>query len=268
MSQFDTETAVTPVGDGLWRCRLHSAWDIAGTSNGGYALTPVLRAMRSLVPHPDPITTTTHFLRPAKGDTDSEVRVLVIRQGRTVSTLRGSLWQEGKQRLEVLAAFADLADGAATDNTASGLEIAKPPPSLPPIGECVQRDFLEQGVEPPMLSRVEARMHPDHVPAGTSNKPLIDGWIRFSDGAEPSTLTLPFFGDAMIPSLFPLLGWVGWVPTIELTVQVRRIPAQGWLQVRQETIDLSKGRMIESGTIWDSSGAVVATTRQLALLLA
>ncbi len=268
MSHFDTETAIEPAGDGRWRCRLYSEWDIAGTSNGGYALTPVLRAMRSLVAHRDPITTTTHFLRPAKGDTDSEVRVSLIRQGRTVSTLRGSLWQKGKQCLEVLAAFSDLAAEPVAGDATAGFEIAKPPPQLPPIDECVQRDFLEQGVEPPLLSRVESRVHPDQAPAGTSNRPLIDGWIRFVDGTEPSTLTLPFFGDAMIPSLYPLLGWVGWVPTIELTVQARRIPAEGWLQVRQETIDLSKGRMIESGTIWDSTGVVVATTRQIGLLLA
>ena len=111
MSQFDVETAVTPVGEGRWATRLSAGWNIADNSNGGYALTSVLRAMRSLVSHPDPISVTTHFLRPAKGDMDAEVRASVIRQGRSVSTLRGSLWQQDTQRLEVLAAFADLASG-------------------------------------------------------------------------------------------------------------------------------------------------------------
>ncbi len=262
MSRFDTETAVVPVGEGLWATCLSAGWNIADNSNGGYALTSVLRAMRSLVPHPDPISVTTHFLRPARGDTDGEVWASVVRAGRTVSTLRGSLWQEGKQRLEVLAAFADLAAGR------GGPEIAQAPPAIPPVEDCVHRGSLEQGVELPILSRVDVRVHPGHAPAGGGDRALIDGWIRFSDGAEPSTTALPFFADALPPSLYPLLGYIGWVPTIELTVHARRIPAPGWLQVRQESHDLHDGRMIESGSLWDSTGALVAASRQIGLLLA
>ena len=260
MSQFDTETAVEPVDAGRWTTFLSAGWNIADNSNGGYALTPVLRAMRSLVPHRDPISVTTHFLRPARGDTDGDVRAAVVRSGRTVSTLRGSLWQEGKQRLEVLAAFSNLATGG-------GPEIALAPPAIPPVGECVHRGSLEQGVELPILSRVDVHVHPDHAPAGNSDRALIDGWIRFNDGSAPTTLALPFFADALPPSLYPLLGFIGWVPTIELTVHPRRVPVPGWLQVRQESHDLDDGRMIESGSLWDSTGALVATSRQIGLLL-
>ena len=262
MSRFEAETAVEPVGEGLWSTRLSADWNIADNANGGYALTSVLRAMRSLVAHPDPISVTTHFLRPARGDTDAEVRASVVRSGRTVSTLRGSLWQEGKQRLEVVAAFSDLSAGAP-----GGPEISEPPPTIPPVGDCVHRGSLEQGVELPILSRVDVHVHPEHAPAGGSDRALIDGWIRFSDGTEPSTLALPFFADALPPSLYPLLGFIGWVPTIELTVHTRRIPGPGWLQVRQESHDLHDGRMIESGSLWDSTGALVAASRQIGLLL-
>ena len=217
MSQFDTETAVEPVGEGRWATHLSAGWNIGDNSNGGYALTPVLRAMRSLVQHPDPISVTTHFLRPARGDTGAEVRASVVRAGRTVSTLRGSLWQEGKQRLEMVAAFSDLSASGG-----GGPEIAQKPPTIPPIEDCVHRGSLEQGVELPILSRVDVHVHPDHAPAGGSDKALIDGWIRFNDGSAPSTMALPFFADALPPSLFPLLGFIGWVPTIELTVHARR----------------------------------------------
>lgn len=262
MSRFDTETAVEPAGEGRWATHLSAGWNIGDNSNGGYATCSVLRAMRSLVPHPDPISVTTHFLRPARGDTDAEVRASVVRTGRTVSTLRGSLWQEGRQRLEVLAAFSDLSSG-----NSPGPEIAQAPPSIPPVHQCVHRGSLEQGVELPILSRVDVHVHPDHAPAGGSDQALIDGWIRFNDGSVPSVMALPFFADALPPSLYPLLGFIGWVPTIELTVHARRVPAPGWLQVRQESHDLHDGRMIESGSLWDSTGALVATSRQIGLLL-
>jgi acyl-CoA thioesterase len=58
------------------------------------------------------------------------------------------------------------------------------------------------------------------------------------------------------------------VPTIELTVHLRRRPASGWVLARFECDDVEGGRMIESGTLWDSTGAVVARCRQLGLVLA
>ena len=95
----------------------------------------------------------------------------------------------------------------------------------------------------------------------------MEGWIRFVDGTPPSTLSLPLFADAFPPSLFARYGRVGWVPTVELTVHVRRRPAPGWIQARFECDDLVDGRMVETGTLWDETGAVVARSRQLGLLL-
>ena len=264
MSKFDEETAVTAAGRGRWTARLSAGWDIAGSSNGGYALAPVLRAMRTLAEgHPDPVSATTHFLRPARGDADAVVRASVVRAGRTVTTLSGTLSQEGRKRLVMTAAFSSLAPATA----AAPWEIATPPPDIPPVEECRHRRQLEQGVDLPLLSRVDVRVHPDHSPAGRSDRPLLDGWIRLADGADPSTLSLPFFADAFPPSLYPMIGFVGWVPTIELTVHVRRIPAAGWLQGRFESHDLAGGRVIESGVLWDSAGRLVAHSRQLCLLL-
>ncbi|MEJ7799056.1 MAG: thioesterase family protein, partial [Ilumatobacter sp.] len=103
---------------------------------------------------------------------------------------------------------------------------------------------------------------------GHSDDAVMDGWIRFVDGTPPSVLALPLFADAFPPSLFSKFGQIGWVPTIELTIHVRRRPADGWIQARFECDDLVDGRMIESGTLWDSTGRVVARSRQLGLRLA
>ena len=96
---------------------------------------------------------------------------------------------------------------------------------------------------------------------------MVEGWIRLADRSEPTSCTLPLFADAFPPSLFSKVGRVGWVPTIELTVHVRRRPAPGWVQARFECDDLVGGRMIETGSLWDSTGALVARSRQIGLLL-
>ena len=262
MSAFETETAIEPTGDGSWRARLTDAWNIGNNSNGGYALTPVLRALRELTGQPDPLSVTTHFLRPAHGSLDARIDATLIRKGRTISTARGTLSQKGKERLVVIAAFGDV-----QQQVGLGPELSPQPPDLPPIERCIGRSAHEQGVDLPLLSRADVFLHPNHLVTGDRGGTQLEGWIRFADGSSPSTLSLPFFADAFPPALFSVVGTIGWVPTVELTVQIRRAPATGWLRGRFECDDLHNGRMIETGALWDAQGALVARCRQLGLVI-
>ena len=54
---------------------------------------------------------------------------------------------------------------------------------------------------------------------------------------------------------------------MELTVQVRGIPAPGWIKGEFITRDLRHGRMIEDGCLWDSAGQLVAQSRQIGLVM-
>jgi acyl-CoA thioesterase len=263
VGRFDAETAVVSVGSAAWRTELSSAWDIGGTANGGYALTPVLRALVEAGGHPDPLSVTTHFLRPVRGAGGADVVATVVRQGRTTTVARGELQRDGRELLLVHAVLGDLSEPAGAGHD---LSVAAPP--IPPPDACVHRSELAQGVELPILDRLDVRIHPERAVPGGSAEAVIEGWIRFEDGSDPSTLALPLLVDAFPPTLYSRFGSVGWVPTIELTVHVRRRPAPGWIQARLECDDLADGRMVETGTLWDESGAVVARSRQLGLLLA
>jgi acyl-CoA thioesterase len=213
---------------------------------------------------PDPLSVTTHFLRPLQPDgSDASIDVEVVKPGRATSVVRATLSHAGRERLTLVAAFGDL--GAPASGAPGSVSI--PPPAIPPPGECVDRSGLEQGVGLPILERLEVRIHPDRAHHAVSDEAVVEGWIRFADGAPPTPLALGLFADAFPPALFPKFGRVGWVPTVELTFQVRRRPAPGWIQARLECDDLIDGRMIETGTLWDSTGAVVARSRQLGLLL-
>ena len=59
---------------------------------------------------------------------------------------------------------------------------------------------------------------------------------------------------------------VGWSPTLELTVHIRGVPAPGPLRCRFFSRFIENGMFDESGEIWDSEGALVAHSRQLALV--
>ena len=204
---------------------------------------------------------TSHFLRPGFGDKPFEVSVTVVKRGRTLTNLTGVLEQDGKPRLIMTAAYGDLSQGTGLDTTLQPQELDLPPPD-----ECPLRSGDTQGIHLPILERLEVRLHPEQAKAGTYPKAEVSGWIRFTDDTPPDTQSLPLFADAFPPSPFALLGVVGWVPTLELTVHVRARPAPGWIKARFLTEDLNGGRMIESGCLWDSENRLVAQSRQLGLV--
>lgn len=261
MNQFDDETAVRQIGGELWAAHVSPAWNIGDNPNGGYLISIALNAVLQSVPHPDPVSLTTHFLRPGVPGEDCEISVDVIRSGRTLSTARASLAQDGKVRLEILAALSDLDQPAGVDT-----ELAVAVPDLPAPEDCPQRSEQTQGIHLPILGRLDTRLHPGQAIPGASDRAEISGYIRFADGREPEARALPLFTDAFPPSPLSLLGTIGWVPTLELTVHVRRRPAPGWIRARFQAQDLHEGRMIESGALWDSNGALVAQSRQLGLV--
>ena len=266
MSQVDDETAVRALGGGRYATRLHAAWNIAANANGGYAMLPALRAVTDLSDHPDPLSVTVHYLRPATGDVDAEVAGRIGRVGRATTNASATLVQDGKERLALVTVLGDLSEVTAGTTADPGVTLA--PPELPPPGDCIDRAELMQGVELPILSRVEVRLRPEMLRPDPDARAVVEGWIRFADGAAPEARWLPLFADAFPPALNARIGRTGWVPTIELTVQVRRRPVAGWVRARFECDDVDGGRMVESGTLWDDSGAVVARSRQLGLLLA
>lgn len=267
MSFFEDETAVVAAGDaagpGCWNGHVSPDWSIGTNPNGGYLVSIVMRALQQMAPgHPDPLTVTAHYLRPGVPDAPCEVHAELMRTGRTLTTGRATLLQEGKSRIEVLAGFGDL-----STTTASAQDVSLPPPDMPAPDQCPQRSGVEQGVDLPLLNRLDIRLHPDEARAGTAGRARVSGWIRFVDGATPDPAAAVLFTDAFPPSLFGLLGVIGWVPTLELTVHVRRRPEPGWMLGELVTRDLVDGRMVEDGLLWDSAGHLVAQSRQLGLLL-
>lgn len=258
--RFDDDIRVSPAGEGRWAGRVDPGYNIGSNPNGGYLLAIAVAAMRAATPaHPDPLSVTAHYLRPGLPDADCIADVEVPRAGRSLSAVRATLAQRDGPRLELLAAMGELGESA--DAT-----LEPPPPAMPSPDDCVPRSPGEQGVALPILDRLDVRLHPEEARAGSAGRAQVTGWIRFRDGREPDPLAALLFADAFPPAVFGLLGTVGWVPTVELTVQLRRRPAPGWMLAQFRTVDLVDARLIEDGLLWDARGRLVAQSRQLALL--
>ena len=117
-----------------------------------------------------------------------------------------------------------------------------------------------------LLDRFDLRLDPDTVGwalGKPSGRGIIRGWLRMADGREPDALSLLLAIDALPPVTFDL-GLSGWTPTLELTAHVRAVPAPGWLKVVHSTRNYAGGLLEEDAEVWDSTGRLVAQSRQLA----
>ncbi|WP_055475204.1 thioesterase family protein [Gordonia sp. HS-NH1] len=102
------------------------------------------------------------------------------------------------------------------------------------------------------------------VVRGETGEPLVRGWIR-PKGVEPDEYFTVLVGD-ISPPVVMNLALFGWAPTVQLTTYVRRHPAPGWLRFAATSSEVGPGMFEEDHLVVDSTGTVVAQSRQLALI--
>ena len=259
---FTSATAVAPLGDERWSADLASGWDILGNTHGGYMLATAARALTAETHRRDPVTITGHFLTPGRCGPVS-IEAATIRAGRRFTTATATMRSDdGRPLLAVLATLGDVDEG-------EGPELVDAePPHMPSPEECL----LLVGGEPlpPAFSdQVEMRLHPEDggfYDGRASGTARMRGWFRLLDGEPIDTIALLCAVDAFPPTSFNARLPIGWTPTLELTVHVRARPEPGWLRCSFRTRFVTGGFLEADGEIWDTSGRLVAQSRQLALL--
>ena len=260
---FDAATAVTAVGEGRYRARIDEGWDIGGNANGGYLIALAARAIHDAVGRP-PLSVTAHYLAPGRSG-PCDITVDVVRAGRRTATAVARL-RTDVDVIVVLGTFGDQVAGGPTV-----------------IDGAAARAAAVRRVRPHRAARTRQRLRPARPRSGAPRRRRlsrtarptgtgeISGWFTFDD-APPDEQQFDAFGllqaaDAFAPVCFnrsevPL----AWAPTLELTVHVRGVPAPGPLRCRFRNRFMQHGLFEEDGEMWDSSGALVAQSRQLALI--
>lgn len=259
-SEFDTDTLTEPLADNRYRATITDRWDqLGGSPNGGYLLAVGLQALRHAMPFPDPLVVSTFYLRRGLYG-PVEIQTDIARVGTRIATGEASVFQNGKEILRMLASFGDL--GQATGRTL----VLGEPPQLPPPHECVDPTGGNTLPGVTIAERVEYRMPelPGWMQGQPTGQPSTAFWMRLTDGRDADLFTLPLMVDAAAPAVLEI-GELGSV-TLELTVHMRARPAAGWLACRVSTRHVIGGYHEEDCEIWDSHGALVAQSRQLALL--
>jgi hypothetical protein len=234
-------------------------WNVGpGILNGGYLVAVVARAALAGSPHAHPAAVAVSFLQA----TPPGPATLAVTRGPAGATLaHASVVLAGAAGPSVVAQVA-----SATLTAADPEYSTAPPPSATPVEQCLAP--VDVGALPRVgLSRqVETRLDPATSGWATgrpSEEPLIRAWVRFADGRDPDPVSLVFFSDVLPPTCWAI-GRFGWAPTVQLQVLVRAVPAPGWCLVEARADEVAGGWFDSDCRIWDSTGRLVAQSRQLA----
>jgi acyl-coenzyme A thioesterase PaaI-like protein len=260
-STFADVTALTEQDDGRFAAEVHPEWTIGGKPNGGYLLAMLGRAAASVGRHPHVITASACYLSPPDPGPVS-VEAQVLRAGRSASQVRARMSQGDLPCVEALVTTSEL-DVNAKPHWADG---------TPPVSQVAYEDCprlvsrLPSGARIAIMDQVEVRLEPGFsgfTRRRPSGRGELRGWLSLPGGEAFTPESLLYAVDAFPPATLDI-ELTGWVPTLELTVYVRALPAPGPVRVLHRAQLIDGQRVDEDCYIWDNTGRLVATSTQLA----
>ncbi|WP_227997247.1 thioesterase family protein [Nocardia australiensis] len=267
-----TELPATTPGTGRYLGVIDKIWTIGPKVHGGTmvatsaaAATNWLRASDPALAAMAPIAASSDFLgAPVPGEVEYEVHIRKV--GRQICLVDATLIQEGRNLVRTAFTFGHLDDADPIYAAQHGDMPAAPPADAigyedgSAMGAIVN---VGQGAEL-YIDRQWARFL-----TGEQGEPRLRLWMRprAGDQQDPDvSMYLAMMSADMSPPVPFNLGRAGWAPTVQMTTYLRRRPAPGWLRIIATTHEVG-GRMFdEDQLILDSTGAVVAQSRQLALM--
>lgn len=261
MAIFRDATVVTAQGDGF-AATLDPQWSVGDKLHGGYLLAVLGRAAveSAGAEHPHVTAVSGAFIEPpAPGHAD--ITVTTLRIGKSVAQVRADLGQEGRIRVSALITLGRLDE---SDPWWSSLE----PVELPDEQDCFLAPIEPPGAPfpVPLMGVIEERINPAHLAfafGNPSREGVISTWQRLGDGSDWDPLSLLVALDPVPPVTFDL-GLPGWMPTIQLSAYIRRLPAPGPIRVKLQATDVGGDRIDQVAHVWDDKGRLVAQATQLA----
>lgn len=158
--------------DGLrttYAADLDPGWTVGGRPNGGYLLAILGRAAGEVSAHPDVLAVSAHFLRPpAVGAAEAELEVL--HEGRSVSTHRATLRQDGRTCAEALVTTGHL------DETSAYWRGDTEIPAVAPLADCTRLIAVTEAFDVPLMDQLDLRLDPGSM-----------GWTAGARPAAAST---------------------------------------------------------------------------------
>jgi hypothetical protein len=258
MNFFDQDIALTQLDNSRFAGTISDNWSVNGNPNGGFLLAMIGSAMLQLSDKKaTPILTANYLARSVPGAV--EIHISEISRSRQFTRFEARLLQAGEEKVRALGTF------AAENDTCIDERYETSAPELATVDECVQVPRMPRYT---LFDQLDLRLDPACAGWMTRGK-LADisqnkGYFRFTDGRPIDLLSLFLIIDAMPPAVMSTQGMTVWVPTIELSVNIRNLPQTDRLKCSLRTRFITCGLLEADGEVWDEKGNLAAISRQIA----
>ena len=257
MHVFDRDISVTELEQNQFLGKVTDNWSINGIPNGGYLMAIGAQAMLlSSGKKSTPVITANYISRCIPGE--AQILVEEFSRSKQFNRFQVKLIQDGKEKIRMHGTFADEKIECSVERYETKT------PDIAPLDKCIQLPAIPQFT---LMNHLDIRLDP--VSAGWMQGKLTDtsemrGWIKFRDKRPFDIQSVLLAADAFPPPVFASHGMSAWVPTIELSVNVRNIPVTAWLKGAFRTRFITCGLLESDGELWDEKGNLVAISRQIA----
>jgi acyl-CoA thioesterase len=260
---FDEDIALRRTADGVYQGEVRKHWWTPRGPLGGYVLALMLRGFELAVDDQARMarSVTMHFLRaPQAGPVT--VHTAVERNGRTLTSVSGRLEQDGKLTGLALGAFSAPWESPLLDD-------ARIPEVEPPAGRTSDGRSMPDAIPPPFVERMVFQRRFGPALFSGADHAEVGGWLGLREERPLDAAAVAVLSDAWFPAPWSRLRALAPAPTLDLTIHFRApLPiADGLLLGRFRTRLVRDGFFEEDGELWASDGALVAQSRQLALLI-
>ncbi len=254
--KFDHDLHVERTGENQFETEISSDWNIVAP-NGGYLMAIAGKAITSLSDFQIPLSMTAYYHKPTFPGHAELIIDRVIRSKRTV-TAKISLIQKNTVVISYTGMFTQ-------KDAFSGMTLVQKQPILPDPSVCVEipdspLSFFKQ------VRLLVPRDQLDWLQGVEGKETVFSGYLSFQDNRPMDSLSVLLFVDATPPPILRKTGPLAWVPTIELTVQVRNIPTGNSLGFISKTRFTTNGLTETDIELWTEEGKIIALGRQLAII--
>lgn len=254
---FNEDLRLKPAGEGRFQTMISDRWSINGTPDGGYLMALAAGAALSGSDKNGLSILTANFIN------RSQPGPAALAAARIGASRHFDRWQVGlfQEEIETIRCLVTLSDGT-PDGTEACYE--KTAPTLAPPGVCVPFGQMPGYT---LFDNMDVLLDPDCAEWTTGklgDRAELRGWIKFKNDRPFDAPALLLVADAFPPPIFATQGMVAWVPTLEMSVNIRNLPQTRWLKCVFRSRFLNGGMVEEDGEIWDENGELAAISRQVA----
>jgi hypothetical protein len=255
--KFDQDVIVERTGENRFETEISNDWSIVAP-NGGYLMAIAGKVISNLSDYQIPLSMTAYYHKPASPGHAELIIDRIIQSKRTL-TAKISLVQKNTVVISYTGMFT-------LKDAFSGMTLVEKQPQLPDPSICI-----EIPNPPPMSFFKQVRLliprdQLDWLEGAEGKETAFSGYFSFRDDRPLDALSVLLFVDATPPPIFRKTGPLAWVPTLELTVQVRNIPTGGSLGFISKTSFTTNGLTETDIELWTEDGRIVALGRQLAFI--